>query len=89
MNHTQKQLADNIARAMPRNMKQDELAKAAGVSRVSVNNILNGKGNPKLDTLIRIAQALNISPSALLVGINDSPVTPSDVAALVSRLNQP
>lgn len=37
-----------------------ELAKAAGISAKTVNNILNGRHSPQLDQLVAIASALDM-----------------------------
>ncbi len=46
---------------------KSEIARKTGLSRVSVSNILNHKEkNPKLETLKKIAMALNCSVDDLL-----------------------
>lgn len=43
-----------------RGVKGMDLAQSVGISNVSLSNILQGKFNPSLDTLERIAEALNV-----------------------------
>lgn len=44
---------------------QKELAELSGVSRVTIAHIEEGKVDPKIDTLIKIAIALNVPTSEL------------------------
>lgn len=39
-------------------LTQDGLAMLAGISRVLINEIENGKGNPRLDTLVSVLHVL-------------------------------
>ncbi|MFR0679050.1 helix-turn-helix domain-containing protein [Dysgonomonas mossii] len=41
------------------------LAEKAGLTQANLSNIVNGKASPSLDTLIKIATALNVPVSAL------------------------
>lgn len=43
-----------------RGVKGMDLAQSVGISNVSLSNILTGKFNPSIDTLERIAEALNV-----------------------------
>jgi len=52
------------------NMKQQDLAKKAGVSRSTLSNIENGK-SIELDNLLRIAKALNVHPNDLFLTEED------------------
>lgn len=51
-------------------MKQQDLAKKAGVSRSTLSNIENGK-SIELDNLLRIAEALGIPPEDLFLTNED------------------
>lgn len=41
------------------------LAEKAGLTQANLSNIVNGKASPSLDTLVKIAAALNVPVSAL------------------------
>lgn len=45
------------------------LANQVGLSKVAVSNILTGKSDPSVDTLVKIAKVLNVSVDELL-GLN-------------------
>lgn len=47
-------------------MTQGDIVRALGVSRSFVSNIENGKTNPTLSTIKRIADALGVSVDRLL-----------------------
>lgn len=49
-----------------KNMSQQALADAAGISRTGLSLIENGVSEPKIDTLKRISGALSISWMALV-----------------------
>ncbi|KOG21824.1 helix-turn-helix domain-containing protein [Streptomyces viridochromogenes] len=49
------------------NLSQEKLAELAGMDRQTINRIEQGHASPTLDTLIRIAVALDV-PLAGLVG---------------------
>lgn len=48
-----------------RGMSQEELAKRAGISRVSVSEIENGKRDPGSSTVAKLADALGVPAGAL------------------------
>lgn len=54
-------------------MTQDELADKLFVSRQTVSNYENGKSNPDLDMLMKLAEVLNTDVNTLLYGIPVSP----------------
>lgn len=56
-----------------KNMTQDELAERLFVSRQTVSNYENGKSNPDIEMLIKIAEILDSDVNILIFGI---PVTP-------------
>lgn len=62
-----------------RNMTQKELAQKIGVSTVSLNRYMTGKGNPSVSSLEKIAEALDVEISELFVhrktGETDSTIT--------------
>lgn len=57
----------NLRRLESHGFKQHELANMAGISRVQVNRILNADGEPKLQTIERLAAKLGLDPLALLL----------------------
>lgn len=48
-------------------MTQEGLSRAAEISFASVNMYVNGKREPSLDTLVKIARALEVSPRELII----------------------
>ena len=48
-----------------KDMSQGDIARALNVSRGYVSNIENGKLNPTLSTITRLAEALNVSTDKL------------------------
>ena len=46
-------------------VSQEELAEKSGISKVSISLILNGKTNPSVDMLCKIANALGVGVSEL------------------------
>ena len=64
---TGKKLGENLRRLrLKKNMSQGDLATALSVDRAYISNIENGRMNPTLSTLEKIAGALGISSSELL-----------------------
>lgn len=54
---------------MDAGISQDNLAKAAGIDRKTVNRIENGHFSPNLDTFFRLCVALDVRPSDIMKGI--------------------
>jgi transcriptional regulator with XRE-family HTH domain len=50
------------------NLSQEELAESAGVDRKWIGELERATGNPTLQTLTRIAMALQVTPGQLLDG---------------------
>jgi transcriptional regulator with XRE-family HTH domain len=48
-------------------MSQDELGEKVGVNNKHISNIETGRSKPSMDTLVDIANALNVSADDLLV----------------------
>ncbi len=62
-----KKLGENLRKwREKKDMSQVDLATALGVDRAYISNIENGRMNPTLSTLEKIAGALGISSSELL-----------------------
>jgi DNA-binding XRE family transcriptional regulator len=53
-----------------KHMTQDELASGAGVKRLAVNKIENGKSEPNLRTIRKIARKLEVSLKELFTGVD-------------------
>ena len=56
-----------------RNMTQDELAEKLFVTRQTVSNYETGKSQPDIDTIVRLAEALQADPNTLIYGIPTPP----------------
>ncbi|MEU1309539.1 helix-turn-helix transcriptional regulator [Streptomyces cinnamoneus] len=54
---------------LDRDLTQERLAELAGLDRQSVNRIEVGVASPRLDSLLRIADALDVSVAALVVDV--------------------
>ena len=52
-------------------ISQDTLATRASVSRATVIQIEGGEGDPRLSTLVSLADALSVSPMFLILGSED------------------
>ncbi len=64
-NEAQK-LGDNLKRIRTdKGISQSDIAKSLGVSRGFVSNIENGKRNPTLATISRLAKAINVPTEEL------------------------
>jgi transcriptional regulator with XRE-family HTH domain len=64
---TGKKLGENLRKLrLKKNISQGELATALNVDRAYISNIENGRMNPTLSTLGKIANAFGISSSELL-----------------------
>ena len=63
-------LAENIRRAARvRRLGMNRLSDLAGVSRAQLYAVLAGRSSPSLEWLCKIADALELDPSALLDGM--------------------
>jgi transcriptional regulator with XRE-family HTH domain len=49
-----------------KNISQGDIAKELGVSRGFISTIENGKTNPTLATIVKLAKAINVSINDLL-----------------------
>lgn len=61
------EIGENIKRARVRkDMTQYDLAESAGVSQPAISQIETGRNKVSLETLVKLAKALGISPAELL-----------------------
>lgn len=72
-----KQLGERVAkRRKVMNLTQDDVAEATGLSNNHISNIENNHSIPSIETLVKICNALDITPDYFLLGIvkdtNDS-----------------
>lgn len=54
---------------MRRKMTQEQLGWAAGLHQTAVARIESGERKPTLDTIVKLAHGLEISPAELFAGI--------------------
>ena len=72
-----KRFSENLTRARERSgLTQEALAQAAEIHRTQVGELLRGNQLPRLDTLLRLAGALDVSPADLLDGLSFEPSAP-------------
>ena len=65
-NETQK-LAANLKRIRTeKGISQGDIVKATGIDKAMISNIENGKTNPTLATLAKLAKALGVSADELI-----------------------
>ena len=55
------------------NMTQDQLAESLHVTLQTVSNYETGKSQPDIDTIVRLAEALQADPNTLIYGIPTPP----------------
>lgn len=69
-----KRLAENLAHYREQSgLSQEALASRAEIHRTQVSELLRGKQVPRVDTLVKLAGALGVSPADLLDGIAFEP----------------
>jgi transcriptional regulator with XRE-family HTH domain len=67
MNNSAKKLGENIRRIREeKQMMQIDLCRKLNVDRAYISNIENGKSNPTLSTIERIAKALEVAVEDLM-----------------------
>jgi len=65
-----KELGERIAkRRKVLNLTQDDVAEATGLSNNHISNIENNHSIPSIETLLKICEALDVTPDYLLLGI--------------------
>jgi transcriptional regulator with XRE-family HTH domain len=70
-------------------MSQEELATRAAVHRTQISLLETGRRRPRLDTLVKLAGALGIAPSALIEGISWDPTLISGGFRVSDRADEP
>lgn len=66
-------VSKNIKRLrLLKKLTQEEVADKLFVTRQTVSNWENGKSQPDIDTLVKIAETLNVDTNALIYGFQDS-----------------
>ena len=69
-----KRFSENLSRAREQaGLTQEALAQAAEIHRTQIGELLRGNQLPRLDTLLRLAGALNVQPADLLDGLSFQP----------------
>ena len=67
MNEEARKLGDNLKKIRTKKgITQIEISKKLGVNRSFVSNLENGKTNPTLATITKLAQVLGVSTNELL-----------------------
>jgi len=67
MNSESKLLGENLKRIRTeKDISQGDIARELGVDRCFISTIENGKTNPTLATITKLAQALGVSSDTLL-----------------------
>ena len=70
-NRTLRALASRIKELRDqKGISQEELAHRAGLSRTGMGFVETGKRWPRLDTLMKVAQGLNVTVDELLKGLH-------------------
>ncbi len=52
-------------------LSQEGLADAAGLDRTFISALERGRKNPTLKTIVRVAEALGVTPSVLLAAMQE------------------
>lgn len=85
MSDVSKQLGLRIRKLRnERHMSQEELSFKAGISPAHLGQIERALKNPTVDTIVKIAAALDISPAALF---STESVSPSTQNAIIQKIN--
>ena len=82
--------AENLARCRRRaDMSQEELGVRASLHRTEISQLERGLRVARIDTLVKLAGGLSISPTELLEGIDWSPGSTTSGQFNVSAARQP
>ncbi len=78
MADVKERFAENLAYYLKRaGLTQEDLAARSGIHRTQAGKLVNGKQMPRLDTLLRLAGALDVSVADLVDGIAFQPFQPA------------
>ncbi len=67
MKEEAQKLAENLKRIRTaKNISQGDIVKATGIDKAMISNIENGKTNPTLATIAKLAKALGVSVGELM-----------------------
>lgn len=65
------QFARNLVKARQRRgLSQDDLAELAGMHRTAISLLERRGRDPRLETIVKLARALGVKPTALMRGID-------------------
>jgi transcriptional regulator with XRE-family HTH domain len=79
-------LGRNVTQCRRRaSLSQEELASLASLHRTEIGKIEEGTRLPRVDTLVKLAGALSISPGELLEGIRWTPGAPKKGGFAISK----
>lgn len=68
-----KKLGSNLARIRKQQKKtQSEIEELAGLSQKYLSNIENAKSIPSLEVLVRLCEALKVTPNEVLLGVTQN-----------------
>lgn len=82
--------AENLARCRRRaDMSQEELGVRASLHRTEISQLERGLRVARIDTLVKLAGGLSISPTELLEGIDWSPGSTTSGQFNVAAARQP
>ncbi len=80
-------LGRNIRRArLHAGLTQEQLGRAVGLTRTSVNNIEHGRQKVLVHTLLELASACGVTPDSLLVREAAAAPVPPDVRDWIERI---
>jgi transcriptional regulator with XRE-family HTH domain len=80
-------LGRNIRRArLHAGLTQEQLGRAVGLARTSVNNIEHGRQKVLVHTLFELASACQVTPESLLVREQAAAPVPPDVRDWIERI---
>jgi transcriptional regulator with XRE-family HTH domain len=65
-------IGDNVRRLrLHRTMRQDELARQAGITPTALSRIERNESEPRVSTIRKLADILEVSPAELIEGPRD------------------
>ena len=89
MTELQKIFCSNLKRIRSiKNISQSELAKKAGMMQTTYSRLENGKVDPRISTIEKIAISLSVNASELFIDESSSDITLKEKFTLVETLNE-